>query len=179
MVSRRKLSSKRNYSNVKSTAKLDNVKLKLHKVKELLEYIETNQISSKDLTQIIDEDMFLPTAIFNKKLTVLESAVKYLRENKRLSLRQIAGILGRDERNVWHIYRAAKTKAPRKFSNLLKRFEVPTSIFPNTKLSAQEAIVCYLKNSNGMTFNEIAEILARSPSTIRTVYQRYRRKNAR
>lgn len=173
MVSRHKHSSKRISRNVKSATKTDNLKMRLHKVKKLLDYIES------DLMPEIEGNLFLPTAIFNKKLTVLESIVKYLRENKQFSLKQIADILGRDERNVWHIYHATKTKAPRKFSNLLKHFEVPVSIFPDTQLSAQEAVVCYLRNSLGLTFNEIAEVLARSASTIRTVYQRCRRKNAR
>ncbi|MGV8151969.1 MAG: hypothetical protein ACP5OG_02720, partial [Candidatus Nanoarchaeia archaeon] len=51
----------------------------------------------------------LPIAVINNKLTILESTVLYLKEQK-LKYSQIALITKRDQRNVWSIYSKAKEK---------------------------------------------------------------------
>ena len=58
-------------------------------------------------------DIFLPMSIFNKKLTVLESVITYLKQ-KGLGYSEIATLLDRDQRNIWTIYSRAVKKIRRK-----------------------------------------------------------------
>ena len=48
--------------------------------------------------------------ISNRKLSVLESIVFYLKEEKHLSYRKIASLLNRDDRTIWTCYSRAKKK---------------------------------------------------------------------
>jgi len=53
----------------------------------------------------------LPVSIFHdRRLSVLEAAVGYLKENFSLKLAEIATVLNRDQRNVWSSYHKAKKK---------------------------------------------------------------------
>jgi len=55
-------------------------------------------------------DIVLPISAFeNKKLTILESIILYLKE-KGLRFSEIAKLLERDQRNIWTIYSRAKKK---------------------------------------------------------------------
>ena len=54
-------------------------------------------------------EIFLPVSIFNKKLTILESAILHLKE-KGLRFNEIASLLDRDQRNIWLIYSRAMKK---------------------------------------------------------------------
>ena len=48
---------------------------------------------------------FVPASIFaDRKLSVLEAIVSYLRERYKLRYSEIAVLLNRDERNVWGVY---------------------------------------------------------------------------
>ena len=54
---------------------------------------------------------FIPARIFTgRKLSVLESIAKYLKENFGLSYREIAILLRRNERTIWTVYSRAKKK---------------------------------------------------------------------
>lgn len=56
--------------------------------------------------------LFLDFGIFrNTNLTVFESLVKFLKEDKKLSYHEISLLLGRDERNIWTVYNRAKKKS--------------------------------------------------------------------
>ncbi len=60
----------------------------------------------------------IPLHIFkNKDLTVLETAVSYLKE-KEFKFSEIAKLLGRDQRNIWTIYSRTIKKMPRKDNNV-------------------------------------------------------------
>lgn len=144
--------------------------------KEILALKEKYGLTSDELAQVFQEELLVPFAVFSEKLTVLESVVKYLKENEGLNLRQIASALSRDERNIWHIYNKCKTKQPRKFVLKNLQLRVPVAIFQNTKLSAQESLVSFLRDEEHLSYDEIAKLLRRSASTIRTVYQRSRQK---
>ena len=64
----------------------------------------------KDKIEISKESMFVPKEIFsNKKLSILESVIYYLREKGYRNL-EIAKMLGKDARNVWTIYSRARKK---------------------------------------------------------------------
>ncbi|NQV08840.1 hypothetical protein HQ529_03245 [Candidatus Woesearchaeota archaeon] len=60
-----------------------------------------------------DSDVFVPVRIFSeRRLSVLESLTEYLREDG-LSLKEIAGLVGKDNRTIWTVYSRAKKKRGR------------------------------------------------------------------
>jgi len=62
--------------------------------------------------KIKKEKILLPISIFNKKLTVLESIIIYLKR-QNLKYVEIAELLNRDQRNIWTIYSQAIEKHQR------------------------------------------------------------------
>ena len=151
---------------------------KLEKAKQTIAKITKKyNTDPTKLIKISDKDIFIPTSIFKKDLTVLESSVKYLKEEKNYSLRRISKILGRDERNIWHTYSKSKKKYPKKFVIKETEFWITSLLFSNTNLSAQEAIVSYLKEEFSLTYHKIAVLLEKNDRTIWTVYNRAKKKN--
>ena len=55
---------------------------------------------------------------------------------------------------------------------------IPSSIFKDRKLAPLESITEYLKDTQGLSFHEIAVILNRDDRTIWTCYNRAKKKNA-
>ena len=54
---------------------------------------------------------YIDFSIFrDTKLTIFESLIKYLKENKEFTYHKIALILGRDERNIWTVYNRTRSK---------------------------------------------------------------------
>ncbi len=154
--------------------------IKLEKAKKLLLPIkEKYKLTFDELEKLVEEELFFPITILNKKLTVLESVVKYLKEERGVSLGKISALLGRDERNIWHVYNRTKKKYPKRFVVKETGFWIPVDIFSNTKLSALEAIVSYLKEEFSLSYHEIALLLKRDDRTVWTVYQRARKKNGK
>jgi len=159
----------------------DEDKENLEKVKELLlPIIKKYQFikSIDDLFKIIEvQGINIPIDIFVKELTILEAIVKYLKEEKNFSLTNIANLLKRDERNIWHAYNSTKKKYPDHLKFEISKILVPVSIFENKKLSVFEILVSYLKSNLSLKFSEIASLLNRDARTIWTVWSRARRKN--
>ena len=85
----------------------------------------------------------VPSHIFhNKNYTVLESLVVYLREKRKISLRQIAKTLNRAYRQIYDAFYNAKTKQlVTEYRISTEVYQIPLSIFTNRKLSATEALV--------------------------------------
>ena len=56
----------------------------------------------------------IPISIFsNRKISVLEALVLYLKDRKNLSFKQISQLLNRDQRTVWTVYQRAIKKNDR------------------------------------------------------------------
>ena len=136
---------------------------------------EKYKVSLEELFALMHEELFFPAEVVNKKLTILEAVVKYLKEEEELSLSEISKNIKRDERNVWHIYDNARKKHSEKFVVKEVKFWIPIGIF-SEKLSALESIVFYLKEKFSLTYHEIAILLKRDDRTIWTVYQRAKKK---
>ena len=65
----------------------------------------------KERLHIKGSKFFVPVSIFkNRRFSVLEVIVSYLKQNFDLRYSEIAPLLNRDERNVWTIYRSYKNK---------------------------------------------------------------------
>lgn len=59
----------------------------------------------------LDSKYLIPISLLkNKKLSVLENIVSFLKEEFSLSLHQIALILNRDDRTIWTVHSRAKKK---------------------------------------------------------------------
>ena len=113
----------------------------------------------------------IPVSIFTEKLSVFESIVKYFREEKNLTNKEISKILKRDPVPIGVIYSHAKTKFPLRL-NVDPSETIDSQIFDSDK-SVFATIILYLKGKN-YSFRQIAAILKRSYNTVYTTY----RKNA-
>jgi len=104
----------------------------------------------------------------NRKLSSLESIVKYLRESG-LTNSAIANLIGRSPQVCSKTYNNAQKKYPHKITS------VPSIDFPvkilKSKFSVLESIVAFLKEQ-GLTYHEIAQALNRDDRTIWTVHKR-------
>ncbi|MFH2020376.1 MAG: hypothetical protein ABIJ34_03115 [archaeon] len=116
---------------------------------------------------------YIPVSIFTRKIGILETAVKFLRENQELSFKEISNILKKTQNNVAVSYQNAKRKQSAPFSNIDYSEKLPLSIFSNNR-TCLESIVLFLKAS--YNYHEIGKLLDRDERTIWTVYQRAAKK---
>ena len=65
----------------------------------------------KEKLFVKESKFFIPISVFtDRKLSVLEAIVSYLKGNFDLRYSEIAILLNRDERNIWTVYNRAKKK---------------------------------------------------------------------
>ena len=70
-----------------------------------------NYSKNRKIGKKLPNKLYLDFSIFrNTKLTIFESLIKYLKEEKQFTYRKIGLILGRDERNIWTVYNRARRK---------------------------------------------------------------------
>ena len=146
---------------------------------KLSELQKQYKINLTELLSHLEEEPLIPITVFNKKLSALETIVKYLKENKNLTNKQIATLTNRSEKNIWHAYNSSLKKFPNKLKPTKTKYFFPVSIIKNLKLSVLESIVLYLKISLNLSLTEISYSLKRSYKTIWTVYSRSRKKNVK
>jgi len=60
-------------------------------------------------------DIYIPSCIFNKKLSSFETIVKFLKESNNLSITQISELLDRKKQSVWRAYKNAVFKFKESF----------------------------------------------------------------
>lgn len=129
-------------------------------------------VNSSELMQMISEEAenSIPVCIFsNDKLSVFEAIVKYLAENKSVSLKKIAKLLGKSYSTIWVTYNNSKKKLPAVFEISACK-QIPISVFSDAKLTIFESLVKYLKEKEEMSNKEIGELLHRNNKTIWTIY---------
>ena len=149
--------------------------------KELIEILvskleDRHKISKKEILGILkEEEINIPANIFLRKLGVLESLTKYMKENLNMNYKEISEKLNRDERTMWTAYKKATEKQKGPFKIKETGIMIPISIFKNAKLTTLEAIILYLKGK-GLKFSEIAELLERDQRNIWTIYSRAKKK---
>lgn len=122
-----------------------------------------------------------PVALFAvDSLSGLEIVVKFLHEEKDVSITDIGTMLNRSPKTVWATYSVAKKKCPARFDVVsLKKdsdIEIPFEVLADRKLSILESIVFYLNSVREIAPNRIAEILHRNVSTVWTVFNRSKKK---
>ncbi len=60
---------------------------------------------SPALFEITDSEHHIPVSALKPPFTILESIVRFLKEEQNLRFHQIAAVLKRDDRTVWTVYR--------------------------------------------------------------------------
>ena len=134
-------------------------------------------INDEDLKEISSiNEIYIPISIFSKKLSSLESIVKYLRENLELRNIDIAKLTKRDQRVVSTTYRVSLNKYSRNYENLSFKYSFPLSIISNKNYSILENVCNYLHNNLKLSLNEISVLLKRDYQTVWTVLRRYSEK---
>lgn len=132
-----------------------------------------SNLSTSQIIELIDKEIFLPASVFsNRKLGVLEIIVKYLREERGLSLKQISVMLKRDNRTIWSSYNQAKKKQKTQLAISESDYLVPVSIFSNRGLGVLEVLVLYLKKRYKLKFSDIGRLISRDQRTVWTVHRR-------
>jgi len=119
--------------------------------------------------------MHLPSYIFTKELSALESICKYLKEEGKLTYHAIAQLLNRNDRTIWTTYHNACKKMKESFVQQKIVFLVPLSLFKDRTITALGHIVKYLKESYAFTYRQIGLCLQRNERTIWTIYQRIKK----
>lgn len=125
-------------------------------------------IDLQDFRAYLEDEILIPSSIFSKSLSPLETVVKYLKENKRRSLKDIAKLLNRAKSNIYNTYKKAKNK-PTIVMGPTDYF-IPLSTYRDKK-TVLKATVYYLKQQN-LSFRQIGKLLQRNERTIWTVYTR-------
>jgi DNA-binding CsgD family transcriptional regulator len=128
-----------------------------------------NKGTEKSIKSISND---FPISILKTQLSSLEAIVKFLRENRKYSYKEIAILLRRNPKTLAVSYGMAKTKRPEKFSKYIcaSKSRIPLSVF-NERLSILEAIITYLR-SRDMSYSEIARFINKDPRTVWTVCRR-------
>ena len=123
------------------------------------------------------DEHHIPVQIFSTKLSPSEAITKYLKENKQLNFSQIGKLLNRDQRGIWGSYARAKKKQSEQFE-VSHEHTVPVSIFTERKFSLFEILVHHLVHEQNYKVAHISRLLNRKISTVWTVYNRAKKKNA-
>ena len=121
-------------------------------------------------------EVFIPSCVFNEKLSSFETIVKFLKESYGLSFQKISELLGKKKQSVWRAYKNAVFKFKESFEVTDLFFPIPVGIFEDDKLSVLESLVLFLKENYELKYSEISALIARDERTIWTVYSRARGK---
>ena len=121
----------------------------------------SGDISQEDLLSFFEEDT-LPIDIFTPKLGILESAVKYLHEQRQAGFSEIARKLNRDPRTIWASFAAAKAKHPSRFK-ITNEVGIPVKALANRNLSPLESVSLELSH---LPYHQIAKLLHRDQRNI-------------
>jgi hypothetical protein len=147
---------------------------------------EKHGLDEKEIISVVKKrieakkEFSVPVNIFeDRKLGALESVVKYLREEMRLTYHEIAVHLGRDDRTIWSSYNSSVKKRKEPFSIKESKYNIPVSSVGNSKLGILEAVVLYMKDILNLRYRSIAQILNRNERTIWTTYKRAVKKNGK
>lgn len=121
-------------------------------------------------------EILIPTNIFlDRKVSVLEALVEYLREEYKFSYAEISKLTNRDKRNIWTIYSRAKDKRIIRTPKTGENAYFPLKTVHNRSRSIFECIILHLR-IQGASNKLLASLFNRSPKTISTVFNRAKKK---
>jgi DNA-binding transcriptional regulator YiaG len=139
--------------------------------------IFTELKQKQNLKQKESKTIKIPVLIFKSRtLGVLESIVKYLREELKLKYSEIAKLLNRDDRVIWTTYKNSIKKQNKKLTVDKNSLQIDISVFSNNKLGCLESLIINLREENGLKNKEIAKMLNRDSRTISSSYNKAKQK---
>jgi len=157
------------YEKVKSKEALK--QLKEEKFQEFLKFQSIyEKIESKDLIKLQDE-ILIPTSIFNEELSALETICKYLKENLNFTNKKISFFTNKSSKSIWQAYNNSKKKLSSKFQITPSKYFIPISIL-RTRKSILGSIILFLKDELNLSYSEVGILLKRDQRTIWTIYNR-------
>lgn len=121
------------------------------------------------------KDRFIPSSVFSKDLSSLETIVKYLREVYDFSNQEIANLLDKNKQSIWRAYKQACKKNSKSLIVKDLQYPIPISIL-KSNLGVLQSIVFFLRDTHHLKFSEIAALLQRDDQTILTSYNKARGK---
>lgn len=133
--------------------------------------VELLKKSKNELVKIIldIQDFSIPIGIFSTELSPLASLVKYLHEEKKLQVNQIAKLLNRNSQTIYTIIRLNKD-LELDYPDL--EYSIPLNKLAKENNSVLETVSAYLHDSQNLGFTQISKLLHRSTKTIWTSYSR-------
>jgi len=156
-------------------------KKKEKKKKKILGFLkelkdEGQEISLDELSSLTQElkresEVAIPLSLFRSELAPAESLVKYLKENMKMRLSEVAELLKRDDRSIWTTYNNGIKKKQELVIDKREETKIPISVFNDRRLSILESLTTYLRKEK-LSNIEIAEIINRDPRNVFTVYKR-------
>lgn len=146
------------------------------KINRLVE--EKTKLLQQEIRAVIEQhkDPQLPVSLFKTKSSILEIVVKYLHDIEKRNFSNIAALLQRDPRTIWHAYQRSVRKNAQ-LTILDTAIRVPVSLFRNRHYAPLEVVTAYLKDVSNLSFAEMSKLLQRSPKTLWTVYHRKKKKD--
>ena len=130
-----------------------------------------------------ESEVLIPTHVFwERERSFLEGIVWWLREEKGLRYSEIGCMLSRDQRNIWTVYDRAKKKSDSAQKTKTKKdisvpiVSLPIQVLCERQFSIMESAVLFLRESAGMSNQQVSIILNRSRKTVSTVYVRAMKK---
>ena len=141
----------------------------LSKVVELLSPEEKQRIYAQ-----LQGKETIPLSMFRNTCSGLEALVFYLKEVHHRSVNEIATLLNRKKTTIYTSYHNAQKK--KAHISLNHHILVPLYFFSQRQYSVLEILVSYLRDVERLSVAQISQELHKSPSTIKTVYGRYKKK---
>ena len=133
-------------------------------------------INASDIFSRLTEQDFIPTSVFSKTLSPLETVVKFLHENSHHSFVEISKLLNRSQKTIWQAYDNSKKKTKEQLTSTGAAYFIPVTIFSDRTFSVFEHIITYLVDHEKLRYCDVGRALERDSRTIWTVYHRAKKK---
>ena len=154
--------------------------IKIYEIGRIISDVSKNiSVDEKQIIEILDgtrklRNPLVPLSVFNRKISSLETVVKYLKENLGYRFLDIAKILNRSYSTIILTYKNSVKKFPKKLVVKELQNSFPVSGLRDRNYSVLESIVKFLKKK--FTLTEISLLLKRDVRTIWTVNERVKKK---
>ena len=139
----------------------------------------SQQEKQEILERILGKKEGLPISIFRSGISGLEAIVVYLKDVNSLTIAEISTLLKRKKITLYTTYQKAKEKLSSEIDSSDTSIVIPYSIFADRNFAVLESLVAFLKDEMKFSFIKISTLLNKKYSTVRTVYVRYKIKNAK
>ncbi len=130
------------------------------------------ELEADEILSLADDS--LPLMVFAQGLPPLEALVRYMKDERGNTISEVAAILNRSPKTIWHSYRQSLTQPFHQSRSAGPN--IPLRIFHDRRFSILEAVCHYLKEKKGWSNIRISRELNRDTRTVWTVLSRHRKK---